>query len=93
MYAVLLSYSSDPARLELRAAHRERLVALVAQDRLLAAGPWTDDSGALLVFLVRDRDELDAILAEDPYYTAPGVTVACVQEWDPVTHHEAIAGL
>jgi uncharacterized protein YciI len=93
MYAVQLGYSADPARLELRPAHRERLAALVAQDKLLAAGPWTDDSGALLVFLVRDRDELDAILAEDPYYTAPGVTVASVQEWDPVTLHEAIAGL
>jgi uncharacterized protein len=93
MYAVQLSYSADPARLERRPAHRERLAALVAQDKLLAAGPWTDDSGALLVFLVRDRDELDAILAEDPYYTAPGVTVASVQEWDPVTLHEAIAGL
>jgi uncharacterized protein YciI len=93
MYAVQLAFSDDPPRFELRPAHRERLAALVADGRLLAAGPWSDDSGALLVFLVETRADLDAILAEDPYYTVPGVTVAGVQEWNPVTRHPAIAGL
>ena len=32
------------------------------------AGPWQDDSGALLVFRTSSA-ELDAILAADPYYT------------------------
>jgi uncharacterized protein len=93
MFAVLLSFSDDPARLEHRPAHRERLAGLVADGRLLAAGPWSDESGALLVFLVEDRDELDAILAADAYYTAAGVTVAGVHEWNPETRHEALAGL
>ena len=86
MYAVLLAYSDEPARTELRPAHRERLAGL-------AAGPWPDDSGALLVFVVDGRDELDAIMAADPYYSAPGVTVASVQEWNPVTRHHALDGL
>jgi uncharacterized protein len=92
MYAVQLAFSDDDSRLGLRPAHRERLAALVADDRLLAAGPWSDDSGALLIFRVDSRDELDAIMADDPYYSAPGVTVADIQEWKPVTRHEAIAG-
>jgi uncharacterized protein YciI len=91
MFAVLLAFSDDPARLEHRPAHRERLAALVAEGRLLAAGPFSDESGALLVFLVEDREELDAIIAADAYYTAPGVTVAGVHEWRPVTRHEALA--
>jgi hypothetical protein len=93
MYAVQLSFSDDPARLEHRPAHRERLAALVTEGRLLAAGPWSDESGALLVFLVDDRDGLDAILAADDYYTAPGVTVSGVHEWHPVTRHPALAEL
>ncbi len=93
MYAVQLSFSDDPARLEHRPAHRERLAGLAADGKLLAAGPWTDESGALLVFLVDNRTDLDAILADDPYYTGPGVTVAGVHEWFPVTRHEALAGL
>ena len=93
MYAVQLAFSDDPARLEHRPAHRERLAALAGEGRLLAAGPFSDESGALLVFLVADRGELDAILAADEYYTAPGVTVAGVHEWHPVTRHPALADL
>lgn len=92
MFAVQLAFSDDPARLELRAAHRERLAGLAADGHLLAAGPWSDDSGALLVFVVSSREELDAILAADPYYSAPGVTVSSVREWSPVTRHHALDG-
>jgi uncharacterized protein YciI len=93
MFAVLLTFSDDPVRLEHRPAHRERLAGLVTEGRLLAAGPWTDESGALLVFLAETRDELDAIMAADAYYTAPGVTVAGVHEWRPVMRHEALTDL
>jgi uncharacterized protein len=93
MYAVELAFSDDPSRLEQRPAHRERLAAHVAAGRLLAAGPWSDDTGALLVFLVDSRDALDTILADDPYYATPGVTVASVREWNPVTRHQALDGL
>lgn len=93
MYAVQLAFSDDAARLALRPQHRERLAHLAAEGRLLAAGPWADESGALLVFAVPTRDELDAIMAADPYYRSPGVTVAWVHEWNPVTRHLALDGL
>jgi len=93
MYAVQLAFSDDPARLEGRPAHREKLAAHVAAGRLLAAGPFSDESGALLVFLVDDRDAIDEIVADDPYYSGPGVTVASVQEWNPVTRHPALDGV
>jgi uncharacterized protein YciI len=92
MYAVQLVFSDDTARLGLRPGHRERLAALAADGRLLAAGPWSDESGALLVFLVDTRAELDEILAADPYYAASGVSHT-VQEWNPVTRHHALDGL
>jgi hypothetical protein len=92
MYAVLLTFTDDPSRLEFRPSHRERLAAHAEQGRLLAAGPWSDDTGALLVFLVDDRDQLDAVLAADPYYSAPGVGVT-VHEWNPVTRNGALDGL
>jgi uncharacterized protein YciI len=93
MYAVQLRFSDDPARLDGRPAHRERLAAHQTAGRLLAAGPFSDESGALLVFLVADREAVDEIIAGDPYYTGPGVTVASVQEWNPVTRHPALAAL
>jgi uncharacterized protein YciI len=66
-----------------RPAHRERLAALQAQGRLLAAGPWDDESGALLVFRA-DRDGVREIMDADPYYTTPGVTVVSLRQWRPV---------
>jgi uncharacterized protein YciI len=93
MYAVQLSFSDDPARLDHRPAHRERLAALAADGRLLAAGPWSDESGALLVFLAAGPDEVDAIIAADPYYSTPGVEVVGVHEWNPVTRHPALGDL
>jgi uncharacterized protein len=93
MFAVQLTFTDDPARLDHRPAHRERLAALAADGRLLAAGPWSDESGAMLVFLVAGRDEIDEIIAADPYYSAPGVEVTGVHEWHPVTRHPALADL
>jgi uncharacterized protein YciI len=92
MYAVQLAFSDDTVRLGLRPGHREMLAGLAADGRLLAAGPWSDDSGALLVVLVDSRAELDEIFATDPYYSAPGVSVT-VEEWNPVTRHHALDGL
>jgi uncharacterized protein len=47
------------------------------------AGPWDDDSGALLVFRV-ERAGMDAIMADDPYYTTAGVTVTGLRQWRPI---------
>jgi uncharacterized protein len=93
MFAVELAFSDRPERLDHRPAHRERLAALAADGRLLAAGPWSDDSGSMLLFLVASRPELDEIMAADPYYTAPGVEVVGVHQWNPVTRHPVLAAI
>ncbi|MFC6019800.1 YciI family protein [Plantactinospora solaniradicis] len=83
MIVLELSFTDDPARLAARPAHRELLARLHAEGRLLAAGPWSDDSGALLLF---DADEpvVREIVDADPYYRTPGVTVAGLRHWQPV---------
>jgi uncharacterized protein YciI len=83
MIAVELTFTDDPRRLEARPAHRAILATLHRDGVLLAAGPWGDDSGALLLFRA-DLDGVEAILREDPYYATPGVTVAAVRVWEPV---------
>jgi uncharacterized protein YciI len=83
MMIVELAFTADSERLAARPAHRERLVRLHAEGRLVAAGPWADDSGALLLFTV-NRPGLDRIMAEDPYYRTPGVEVVSVREWAPL---------
>jgi uncharacterized protein YciI len=87
MICVELSFIDHPARLAARPAHRDRLRTLHEQGELLLAGPWEDDSGALLVFTV-DRARLDQIMAEDPYFTTTGVEVVSLREWRPIVGTE-----
>jgi uncharacterized protein YciI len=85
MYALELAFSDDPARLEGRPAHRDRLATLREAGKLLAAGPYADESGALLLFRVDSQAEADEIVAADPYYSGPGVSVVRLKEWNPVS--------
>ncbi len=83
MYVVELSFDGDPRRLAARPAHRQVLARLHAEGHVIMAGPWADDSGALLVLRVDSEAAVHELLAEDPYYSTPGVTVASVRAWTP----------
>jgi uncharacterized protein YciI len=84
-FVLELAFTRDnERRLEVRPAHREYLRGLHLDGRLESAGPWADDSGALLVYRVADRAEMDAILAGDPYTRAGVVEVASLREWRPI---------
>ncbi|WP_433182701.1 YciI family protein [Actinoallomurus sp. CA-150999] len=80
MLIVELAFTEHPERLAARPAHRQVLARLHADGRLIAAGPWADDTGAMLIFDV-DRPGLDAIMDADPYYNTPGVRVHDIREW------------
>lgn len=75
--------SDSAARLEARPHHRQRLEQLRDDGELVLAGPWADDSGALLIFR-SDEAQVRQILQDDPYYTTAGVTVLGVREWQPI---------
>lgn len=83
MQIVELAFTASLERLAARPAHRDRLARLHESGELFAAGPWADDTGALLAFKV-DREGLDRILAEDPYYRTRGVRVVSIREWRPI---------
>jgi uncharacterized protein YciI len=84
MLVVELSFSEpSDERLAARPAHREFVARLHKEGKVVMAGPWADDTGALLV-LDCDREEVDRILAEDAYYRTPGVEVTAIRAWTPV---------
>lgn len=85
MFVLELSFAPDKAeRLAARPTHRERLAALKAEGVVVLAGPFADDSGALVVLDVPDRAAAEAFVADDPYYSAPGVEVVHLREWHPL---------
>lgn len=83
MIVVELAFEATRDRLSARPAHRALLESLHADGSLHSAGPWADDSGALLLFS-GDRRDVDRIIAGDPYYSASGVTLVAMREWRPI---------
>lgn len=83
MIALELSFTKTHERLSARPEHRKILEQLHTEGKLIGAGPWADDSGALLIFDT-DRTAVDQIIADDPYYRIPGVTVTSVRDWTPI---------
>ncbi len=84
-YAVQLIFDRDEdARLAVRPRHRAYLKELVTAGQLRLAGPFADGDGAMLVYDVADRDELDELLAKDPYFASgdPVASIASVRQWD-----------
>lgn len=81
MYVVELTFDDNPARLEARPAHRALLAEQRERGVLRAAGPWEDGTGALLIFDVETEEELDKLMAEDPYYRSPGLAIASKRRW------------
>jgi hypothetical protein len=51
---------------------------------VVLAGPFADDSGALVVLDVPDRAAAEAVVAEDPYYSLGGVEVTNLRQWRPL---------
>lgn len=86
MFAVQLRFKPErnEERLGIRPRHREYLTSLREQGKLVTAGPWTDDTGALLVYDVADEAELRQVLANDPYTPLDVYEIAELREWKPL---------
>lgn len=83
MWIVELKLEPTDERLAARPAHRERLTQLQDDGVVRMAGPFADDSGAVIIVEADDRATVDRLLADDPYYATDGVTVTNIREWRP----------
>ncbi len=85
-FAVILTYDADQTarRQEVRPTHRDYLKSLADAGKLLHAGPFADDSGALIVYEAETRAEAESFLSEDPF-TKQGIIKAWqMNEWNRV---------
>jgi uncharacterized protein YciI len=83
MWMIELRFADTPERLAARPAHRNRLTTLHSENVVRMAGPFADDSGALILIEAPDRAAVDAFLTADPYFSTTGVTVVRAREWHP----------
>jgi uncharacterized protein YciI len=68
-YAAIIDYLQDKEKVDaIRPVHRQYLATLKANGQLAASGPFTDGSGALIVYEAASAEEAEALLKGDPFH-------------------------
>jgi len=90
-FAAIIEYVQDKAKIaEVRPTHRQYLTSLKDKGQIAATGPFTDDSGALIIYEAGSKEEAEAFLKADPFNQA-GVFVSYVlRPWNPVMANRAL---
>lgn len=67
-FAAIIEYIQDKAKIgEIRPTHRQYLTSLKEKGQLVACGPFTDDSGALIIYEAPTKEEAEQLLQGDPF--------------------------
>lgn len=72
--------------------HRDYLDTLYAKRKLIVSGPQEPKTGGLILFAVDSRDEVDHIIANDPYHKR-GIANYQVIQFHPVKSDERFRNL
>ena len=66
--AAIVQYTPDASLIaKVRPAHRQYLTSVFEQGKLVISGPFTDDGGGLMVYEAASAEEVEAIIAADPF--------------------------
>jgi uncharacterized protein YciI len=84
-FAAIIEYSQDKAKVEeIRPTHRQYLAVLKAKGQIAATGPFTDGSGALIVYEAATMEEAESFLKADPFNAAGIFLKYVIRPWNPV---------
>jgi uncharacterized protein YciI len=84
-FAAIIEYLQDKAKIaEVRPAHRQYLVSLKEKGQIAATGPFTDDSGALIIYEAASKEEAEKLLKGDPFNHARIFVNYVIRPWNPV---------
>ena len=84
-YAAIIEYLQDPAKVQsLRPVHRQYLASLRESGQLAASGPFTDGSGALIVYEASSPEEAEKLLQGDPFHQNGIFLKYVLRPWNPV---------
>ena len=90
-WAADIEYIRDAAKVtEHRPAHRAYLTKLIEAGQLAIAGPFTDDSGAFIVYEADSADTAEALLKADPFHTAGIFVKWTIRPWKTVFGNPAL---
>jgi uncharacterized protein YciI len=84
-YAAVIEYTRDMDKVQsIRPVHRQYLTSLRERGQLAAAGPFTDHSGALIVYEAASAEEAEKLLQGDPFHQNGIFLTYVLRPWNPV---------
>lgn len=84
-YAAIIEYTQDKDKIQaIRPIHRQYLTGLRERGQLVASGPFTDDSGALIIYEAGSKEEAERILKGDPFAQNGIFLQYQLRPWNPV---------
>ena len=85
-FAAVIEYTQDREKIQaVRPVHRQYLATLKAAGQLAVSGPFTDDSGALIVYEANSKEEAETLLKGDPFHQNGIFVRWVIRPWNPVT--------
>lgn len=91
IFLVSLQYTKPITEIEAATPdHRAYLRTLLESRQLLASGPYLPRTGGLLVMKARNRDEVEELIAQDPFKLRK-LAIYEIREWTPVMGAERLA--
>lgn len=84
-FAAIIEYTQDKEKVQAhRPVHRQYLTSLRERGQLAVAGPFTDDSGALIVYEAASAAEAEKLLQGDPFNENGIFLKYVLRPWNPV---------
>jgi uncharacterized protein len=83
-YAAVFRYENKGKIPEVRPKHREYLAQLKEAGKLWASGPFTDDSGSLIIYEAESEEEAESLIQNDPFHEAGIFASYSFKPWERV---------
>lgn len=83
-FATVFVYGNQEQIAEIRPSHREYLGKLKEEGKIVASGPFEDDSGALIIYEADTQAEAEALIDGDPFRKAGVFQSYTIKPWRQV---------
>ncbi len=84
-FAAVIEYVKDVAKVQqVRPVHRQYLKSLLERGQLAICGPFTDDSGGLIVYEAGSAEEAEQLIRNDPFHQNGIFVKYQLRPWNPV---------
>ena len=84
-FAAIIEYTQDKAKIAaIRPLHRQYLTDLRQRNQLVAAGPFLDDSGALIIYEAPSQADAEKLFQGDPFHKNGIFLQYQFRPWKPV---------